>query len=292
MRRHNLLAALLFVLPALAIYLFYFVYPIPASAYLSLFKWNGISPRMQYFGLGNWGVLVKDPLFWKSFANNLILVVASIVIQLPIAMMLGLLVSSSLKGSRLFKLVYFIPMMLSAVAIGITWKFIFEPTYGLLNALLRVVGLGALARGWLGEPTLALAAVIVTICWEFIPFYMVIFAAALAGVSRELIEAAYIDGASAPTTFFRITLPLLQGAIRAAAILSLTGSLKYFGLIYVMTEGGPDHATELLATYMYKQAFTGFNMGYGSTVALFMFLISFALAFLVLRAGRRETVNA
>jgi raffinose/stachyose/melibiose transport system permease protein len=292
MRRHNLLAALLFVLPALAIYLFYFVYPIPASTYYSLFKWNGISPNMRYIGLGNWVALAGDAIFWKSFVNNIVLVVASIVIQLPIGMALGLLVSSSLKGARTFKLLYFIPMMLSAVAIGITWKFIFEPTYGLLNAFLRVIGLGVLARGWLGEPALALSAVIVTICWEFIPFYMVIFAAALTGVSRELIEAAYIDGASAPVTFFRITLPLLESSIRAAAVLSLTGSLKYFGLIYVMTEGGPDHATELMATYMYKQAFTGFNMGYGSTVAVFMFLISFVLTVLVLRTGRTEAVNA
>jgi raffinose/stachyose/melibiose transport system permease protein len=205
---------------------------------------------------------------------------------------LGLLVSSQLKGARLFKLLYFIPMMLSAVAIGITWKFVYEPSYGLLNAALRLVGLGSLARGWLGEPALALAAVIATICWEFIPFYMVIFAAALAGVSKELIEAAYIDGASPSVTFFRITLPLLKGTIRTAAILSLTGSLKYFGLIYVMTEGGPNHATELLATYMYKQAFTSFSMGYGSTVAVFMFLISFVLTVLVLKAGRREAAYA
>lgn len=287
-----MLAALLFVLPALAIYLFYFIYPIPASAYYSLFKWNGISPRMQYLGLGNWAALARDPLFWKSFLNNIILVVSSIVVQLPIGMALGLLVSSTLKGTRLLKLVYFIPLMLSEVAIGITWKFIFEPNYGLLNAFLRLIGLGSLAKGWLGEPALALGAVISTICWEFIPFYMVIFSAALAGISRELLEAAYIDGASARVTFFRITLPLLQSTVRAAAILSLTGSLKYFGLIYVMTEGGPDHATELLATYMYKQAFTDFNMGYGSTVAVFMFLISFLLTVLVLRAGRREAVNA
>jgi raffinose/stachyose/melibiose transport system permease protein len=292
MKRHNFLTAFLFVMPALAIYLFYFVYPIPSSVYYSLFKWNGISPRMHFLGFGNWLTLLNDGLFWKSLANNLILVVASIVIQLPIGMALGLLVSSSLKGNRTFKLLYFIPMMLSAVAIGITWKFIFEPNYGLLNAFLKVVGLGSLMRGWLGEPTLAPWAVIATICWEFIPFYMVIFAAALAGVSRELLEAAYIDGASGAVTFFKITLPLLRNTIRAAAILSLTGSLKYFGLIYVMTEGGPDHSTELLATYMYKQAFTNFNMGYGSTVAVAMFLISFVLTVLVLKLGKREAVNA
>jgi raffinose/stachyose/melibiose transport system permease protein len=292
MKKHDFLTALLFVLPALLVYCFYFVYPIPASAYYSLFRWNGISPHKQFLGFGNWTRLAQDALFWKSLANNLVLVVASIVIQLPMGLALGLLVSSRLKGARLFKLLYFIPMMLSAVAIGITWKFIYEPSYGLINGALRLVGLGGLARGWLGEPALALAAVIATICWQFIPFYMVIFAAALAGIPQELIEAAHIDGAGPAVSFFRITLPLLRNTIRTAAILSLTGSLKYFGLIYVMTEGGPDHATELLATYMYKQAFTAFSMGYGSTVAVFMFLISFVLTVVVLRVGRREAVYA
>jgi len=292
MKKHDFLSALLFVLPALLIYFFYFVYPIPTSAYYSLFRWNGISPHKNYLGFGNWIKLAQDEIFWKSFRNNLILVVASIAIQLPMGLALGLLVSSQLKGVRVFKLLYFVPMMLSAVAIGITWKFIYEPSYGLLNAFLRIVGLGALTRGWLGEPSLALAAVIATICWQFIPFYMVIFAAALAGISQELIEAAYIDGASPSVTFFRITLPLLGNTIRMAAILSLTGSLKYFGLIYVMTEGGPNHATELLATYMYKQAFTNFSMGYGSTVAVFMFLISFVLTVIVLRLGKREAIYA
>ncbi len=292
MKKNDFLSALLFILPALLIYFFYFIYPIPASAYYSLFRWNGISPTKTYLGFGNWIRLVQDDVFWKSFRNNLILVVASIAIQLPMGLALGLLVSSQLRGVRVFKLLYFVPMMLSAVAIGITWKFIYEPSYGLLNAALRLVGLGALTRGWLGEPNLALPAIIVTICWQYIPFYMVIFAAGLAGISRELIEAAYIDGASPSATFFQITLPLLVNTIRTAAILSLTGSLKYFGLIYVMTEGGPNHASELLATYMYKQAFTSFNMGYGSTVAVFMFLISFVLTVIVLRLGRRETVYA
>jgi raffinose/stachyose/melibiose transport system permease protein len=292
MKRHNFIAGLLFVLPALFIYFFYFIYPIPASAYYSLFKWNGIAPTKQMVGFGNWVALALDPLLWKSFVNNMILVVASIVIELPIALALGLLVSAPIRGARLFKLLYFIPMMLSAVAIGITWKFIFEPNFGLLNGILRAVGLGVLARGWLGEPGLALAAVISTICWEFIPFYMVIFAAALAGIPTELLEAAHIDGASPSATFFAITLPLLRNTIRTAAILSLTGSLKYFGLIYVMTEGGPNHATELLATYMYKKAFTTFAMGYGSAVAVFMFLISFILTVVVLRVGKQDVAHA
>ena len=290
-RQSSFSSATLFVVPALLVYLFYFLLPVPTSAYYSLFDWNGISAAMKFLGFGNWSALFHDPIFWKSLINNLTLVVASILIQLPIALLLAVLVSSQLKGTKLFKLLYFVPMMLSAVAIGMTWDFIYEPSYGLLNSLLSVLGLESLTRGWLGDPALALWAVIVAICWQYIPFYMVIFAAALAGIPGELLDAASIDGASRLQSFWRITIPLLSGTIRTAAILSLTGSLKYFALIFVMTEGGPNHASELMTTYMYKQAFTSFRMGYGSTIAVFIFLIAMVLTVAVLRVGRKRVLS-
>ncbi len=131
-------------------------------------------------------------------------------------------------------------------------------------------------------------AVIIAICWQYIPYYMVLFAAALSGIPQELYEAAYIDGASKGQGFLTITLPLLKNTIRIACVLSLTGSLKYFALIFVMTGGGPNHASELLATYMFQQAFTTFRMGYGSAIAVFMFIISFVLTILILRKGKRQ----
>ena len=131
---------------------------------------------------------------------------------------------------------------------------------------------------------------IVAICWQYIPFYMVIFTAALAGIPGEIMDAAHIDGASKVQSFFLITVPLLSNTIKMASVLSLTGSLKYFALIFVMTLGGPNHASELMATYMYKQAFTTFRMGYGSTVAVFIFLISFLLTVIVLRIGQRRAL--
>jgi raffinose/stachyose/melibiose transport system permease protein len=353
--KHNFLVALTFILPALAVYLFYFILPVPTSTYYSFFQWNGIAkphfaltpktfrelqeedelpasivqvlhplqnekfdeeaqfrqalrsqlgagpmdkygdpitnrafvPGMKFLGFGNWGALFKDPVFWRSLTNNIILVIASILIQLPAGLVLGVFVSSKLRGANFLKLIYFLPMLLSAVAIGLTWNFIYDPNFGLLNGFLTAIGLEQFAVGWLGEPQFALGAVVGAICWQYIPFYMVLFAAALAGIPRELYEAAYIDGASKTQGFFRITLPMLKNTIRIACVLSLTGSLKYFDLLFVMTGGGPDHASELLATYMFKQAFTSFRMGYGSTIAVFMFIISFALSVIVLRKGRR-----
>ncbi|GAK49702.1 binding-protein-dependent transport systems inner membrane component [Candidatus Moduliflexus flocculans] len=361
--RGNFLVAMAFILPALLIYLFYFIIPIPASIYYSLFQWNGITktnykltpkdaaaltseqdlpaslveslkpvlnkkfdskkefisavqthvsadqmgqygekilayaynPGMKYLKFGNWEKLFKDPVLRLALRNNIILVIASIILQLPVGLLLGVFISSSMKGTRLFKLVYFIPMMIASVAIGITWNYVYEPNFGMLNGILRAVGLGKYAVGWLGDPRFALAAVIISTCWQFIPFYMVLFAAALTGIPKELYEAACIDGATGVQAFFKITLPLLKNTIRMVCVLSLTGSLRFFDLLYVMTGGGPNHASELLATYMYNKAFTSFEMGYGSTIAVFMFLLSFILAISVLslrKKGDDETAMA
>lgn len=285
---NSTLAGLAFVLPALAIYLFYFLLPIPLSTYYSLFQWDGLSPLTRFRGLENFRRLTEDHTFWLSLTNNLKLVGFSMIIQLPAGLILGLIVTSRLRGIGAFKLLYFLPMTISAVAIGITWGFIYEPTYGLLNTILRRIGLGDWTQAWLGQRNLAFGAVVATISWQYIPFYMVIFSAALAGIPKDLIESAYIDGASGFQSFVYITLPLLKPTVRTAAVLSLTGSLRYFALIFVMTSGGPNHASELMATYMYKQAFTNFKMGYASSVAVVMFLISIILTVLILRMGRRK----
>lgn len=285
---HDFLVGFGFVLPALAIYLFYFLLPVPLSSYYSLFRWDGMSPLEHFRGLDNFRILMRDPVMWQSLLNNVRLVVLSIMIQLPIGLILGLIVSSRLRGLGTFKLLYFLPMTISAVAIGLTWKFIYSPQYGLINNVLRAVGLDSLTQGWLGEPNLAFGAVVAAVSWQYIPFYMVIFAAALAGIPRQLTESAYIDGASGFQSFVHVTFPLLGTTIRTAMVLSLTGSLKYFALIFVMTGGGPNHASELMATYMYKQAFGNFNMGYGSAIAVLMFLIAIILTVAILRVGRKK----
>jgi len=280
--RHTLFVALVFLSPALFFYFLYFIIPIPMSFFYSLFKWNGLTPNMEFIGLKNWNSLFQDSIFWKSVINNFVLVIMSILIQIPIGILLGTFVSSKLKGVKIFKFLYFVPMTLSAVAIGLVWIFIYEPNFGVINTFFDSIGLSNLAIGWLGDTKTALGAVIATICWEYIPFYMIIFAAAISSIQKELYEAAYIDGANRIQTFFKITIPLIKNTIIMACILALTGSLKYFGLIYVMTEGGPCHSTELMAVYMYKQSFTNFRMGYGSTIASFMFILSIGLTFLTL----------
>jgi raffinose/stachyose/melibiose transport system permease protein len=265
--------AALFLLPAFVFLAVFIVWPLLLSMQLSFYEWNGISPDRTFVGLTNWKALAGDSIFWKALGNNLIVVALSIGIQLPVAMALAVLLHRGGNRLKIFKVVYFFPMLMSTVAVGALFKAVYDLQFGAVTPLLRALGLASLARDWLGDSQVALFSVVAVICWQFIPFYMILFLARLAGIPNELREAAAMDGATGGQYFWRVELPLMRGIIMTAMTLSLIGSLKYFDLIWVMTEGGPSRATELMATYMYKEAFSSFRMGYGSTIATAMFFI-------------------
>ena len=277
----------LFLAPALFFFALYVLAPIPVSFYYSLFRWDGIGER-AFIGFQNWKELVRDPIFWRALKNNVTLVVVSLLFQLPMGIALALLLTSRFRWTKLLKTVYVLPYLMSAVAIGMLWRYIYEPTFGLLNMFLEAIGRFNWIQDWLGDPKVVLYSVINAINWQFTPFYMLLFMAALAGIPDELYEAAKIDGASAWNVFWTITLPLLWPTVINAATLSLVGSLKYFDLIHVLSGGGPNHASELMATYMYKRSFQHFRMGYGSTIAVALFTIGFVLSMVFLRATRRR----
>lgn len=274
----------LFLLPASLLYLLYVLAPIPLSFYYSLFRWDGLTTA-RFIGAGNWAELARDAIFWKSLGNNLKLVALSVLIQLPLGLGLALLTTQRGRTRKWAQGALFVPMMLSSVAIGILWKYVYDPNFGLLNGLLEVVGLPGLRRAWLGEPATALYAVIATVSWQYTPLYMLLFSAGLLGIPPELYEAAAIDGATGLQSFLHVTLPMLRATAATALTLAVVGSLKYFDLIYVMTEGGPLYSTEVMATYMYRKAFHEFRMGYGSTVAVAMFLAAAAAAAGILTSG-------
>jgi raffinose/stachyose/melibiose transport system permease protein len=283
------LTIILFLAPTLLFMAVFVVWPIIQSFEISLYKWNGIDPVREFIGLDNWTRLWADSIFWRAFGNNLWVVVLSIVIQMPIAMLLAIMLDRGGRkpGMRLFKTVYFFPMLMSSVAIGILFKYIYDPTFGLLTETLKRLGLTALVRSWLGDPGVALIAVIIVICWQYIPFYMILYLAALNGIPEDLRDAALIDGAGESGYYRFVALPMVAGTLRTGILLSLIGSLKYFDLIWVMTEGGPSNASELMATYMYKKAFPSFEMGYGSTVASALFLIVMVIALVSQFVSRR-----
>ncbi|TAH53611.1 MAG: sugar ABC transporter permease [Chloroflexota bacterium] len=277
----------LFLLPALAFLVVFIVWPILSSVELSFFEWNGLSANRTFVGLGNWSKLFGDGIFWRAFTNNIIIVVLSIAIQIPIAMALAVLLHRGGRKLQFFKVVYFFPLLMSTVAVGILFKYVYDLQFGVVTPLLETLGLKALSRDWLGDPNVALFSVIVVICWQFIPFYMVLFLAQLLNIPEDIHEAAMIDGATENQYFWRVELHLMRGIIATAITLSLIGSLKYFDLIWVMTEGGPSRSTELMATYMYKEAFASFHMGYGSTIATAMFIIVMIVALTALAIGQR-----
>jgi len=280
---------LLFLAPAFALYVLMVVVPIFQSLKYSFYRWDGIEPLTRFIGFENFTEIAKDGVFWKSFWNNIILVVFSLVTQMPFAILLAILLTGNIKGKSFFRTIFFAPQIISTVAAGYLFYYMYEPTFGLLNQTLRSLGLGSLARGWLGEPELALYSVLFVISWRFVGFYMVLFMAAIEGIPTELFEAARIDGCTKWQVIRKVTLPLLSGALKTACVLSIVGSIKYFDLIWIMTAGGPAHASELIATYMYKKTFLSWEMGYGSALAFTLFLIAFSLSVIFMRFSSRSS---
>lgn len=280
---------LLFVLPALFFYGTFNLFGIARTFYYSAMDWKGISANKVFVGLSNYVAVAKDMNFWNSLKNNLILVMASMFIQMPGALLLALLINSKLKFTKFFRTVFFMPMLLSTVATGIMWILFYDPNFGLMAKIIRALGL-KFSTAFLQGST-AMPAILFVICWQFIPYYMIIFKAGLSNVPEELYEAAKIDGANTWQCFTNITLPMIIPTMRTSAVLQLVGSLKYFDLFYVMMGGAPNTSTELMATYMYKKGFTEFQMGYASTIAAYMFLICFIFACCFLYATSRKGDN-
>lgn len=281
-----------FLAPAVVVYAVFLIYPIVQSGVLSFSSWAGPGRPSSPVGFGNFHELLTDPIFWRALRNTAALLFVSVFIQLPVALGLALIVASARRGRRFWRGIYFIPTLMSTVAVAILWRFIYNPQYGAVNELLRAVGLDGLAQGWLGQTSTALPAVIVANTWQWAPFYMIIYVAALMGLDPEVYEAASLDGAGPVQKFWYVTLPLLRPVLVTTSILSLAGAIKAFDLIYIMTDGGPSYSTELLATYMFRQGFTNYRLGYASAVAMVMFLITFVLTVVVLvRSNRRPRVK-
>ena len=275
------IAASIFLAPVIIIMLIFIIYPILATFHTSLYEWNGISSAKLFVGMKNWKDLMVDSTFWLAFKNNLWIMVCSIIIQIPLGIALATFLDAGGKKFNFFKVIWFLPLLMSSVAIGFLFSYALATTGGIITTISKALGGGKIDL--LGRSPQALFAVIGVIAWQFTPFYMVYFMAGYSSIDTEVYEAAIIDGANRRTYFKYVALPLLMPVVRTACILSLIGSLKYFDLIYVMTGGGPGNATELMATYMYKLSFQHFEMGYGSTAAAGMFILVTTIALIIQR---------
>lgn len=232
---------------------------------------------MEYVGLANFRAILNDSVFWLSVRNNLIVVAASVFGQIPIALVLALLLNRKIKGAKFFRTIAFLPVVISTVVISLTWRMIYNVEQGLLNHLLNNLGLSTLAQNWLGNPDYAMYAIAAVIIWQFVGLYFIIFLSALQTVPKDILEAAELDGATEWQKTRYVTLPSIWGVIIIAVILCISGSLKTFDLIYVMTGGGPANATEVMATYMYTETFQGLRYGYGSAISVLIFVFSIAI---------------
>jgi raffinose/stachyose/melibiose transport system permease protein len=260
---------LLFVLPALLFYVAFLVIPIVRTVQFSFYHWDGASPVMEFVGFANYARQFEDDIFWKALAHNLFWIVSTIVMPVFVGLVLAVLLSSqTVRRKMIYRVTFFMPFVLSLVAVGVIWNWIYHPDFGIVNWFFRTLGLGSLAQPWLGSETTVLPALIVAGSWTYYGFCMVIFFAALQGIDKSYYEVAKIEGANPVEIFFQITVPLLKNTVTLLVLNSLIGSFKVFDLIYLMTKGGPFHSSEVIATYMYTQAFRLNDIGYGSAISV------------------------
>lgn len=280
-------AALLFLLPAFVLIAVFVAYPIVYAGWLSFFQWDGASAP-AFVGLDNFLRLATDAIFWKSLGRNLLIAATAIVLQVFLALLIAYcLVRIVPFVSRLFLFFYLVPVMVSEICIGLLWRFMYNPYFGLVNASLKALGLGSLQRGWLGDSATAFPAVVVVMSFTYLGLYVLLFVAAVRNVPETLYETAEIDGAGHFTKFFSITVPMVWDAVRANTLLAIIGSLKTFSLVFVLTNGGPNHASEVVSTYLYKAGFSSFEMGYAATIGFAQMVLTAAGAFIIFRYLKR-----
>lgn len=271
-----------FMAPALILFVGILILPIFMSGYYSFFDWKGYGPK-TFIGLENYKELFTSENigFMKAFGNACILAFISVVIQLPLALFLALLLGKGRKGERGFLSIYFLPVLISTVVIGQLWLKIYNPEYGVLNVALRALGLDEWTRLWLGDPKTALGAAFVPTVWQYVGYHMLLLYAGIKSVPPEYREAAMIDGASEGQVNRFIVIPYIKPILKISTIFAVTGSFKSFDLIYVLTNGGPNHATEVPSTLMISMLFKRNRYGMGSTIALLLIILCFAAALII-----------
>ena len=280
----------LFAGPALVVFLGFVIFPVVLAAFYSLYNWNGLGPLERFIGIDNYVRALGDPVFLRAIGNNFVILGLSILIQGPLAIGVALLLNRRMRGRTVFRALIFVPYVLAEVIAGLSWKLLLSPRGG-INALLESIGLGDLAQPWLANPDIALGVMFVILTWKYLGFAILLMLAGLQGVPQELHEAAAIDGASWWQTQWRITLPLLAPTIRIWMFLSMIGSLQLFDMVWVTTKGGPVGATNTMAVYMLQNGQGA--PGYGSAVAVILFVISLVVALVFQRtAMRRDLAGA
>lgn len=290
-RDRQILRPLLFMLPALAVYIFVMAYPLGHSFIMSFHESTGLGGEAPvWVGLANYKTLfVRDPIFWVAMRNNLLWTCYSLVIPVAIGLILAMFLNEEFKGRTILRGIFYYPSILSLIAVGLIWRWMYHPNLGFLNALLKRIGLAALAVDWLGDRRTALFATFIANAWQATGIVMVMFLSGLQTIPTEVYEAARVEGAGGWTTFCRITLPLLRETYIVVVAITMVNAMKVFDVIFSMTWGGPGRATEVLATYLYFNAYKYFKLGVGTAVSwVLLLLIALVVVPYVLYMSRKE----
>ena len=276
----------LYMLPGFLLYTFAVVVPIFFAGYYGFFDWSG-GPKMKFTGVQNYIELFHDNVFWLSFRNNLLLTLISAVGQIGFAFIFASLLSSKLIRAKGFhRTVAFLPCVFSAVVVGFIWSMSYDCNYGLLNQILKSVGKSDGVKPWLSDSKLALVLVTIPLVWQYIGYYMVILLSSFSSIDKGVLEMAEIDGATGIKKAFYITLPLLKNTLLVCLTLCIAGSMRAFDNIYVMTGGGPDNASNVMALYAYNTSFIRYRMGYGNAMSIVILVLS-----LVVIGGSRGIIT-
>ena len=278
----------LFLSPTVILLFAFLLYPLIQSVYYSFTDWYNFSNEKTFIGLDNYRQLVQDPVVGIALRNTLILIVGAIVLQAGGGLALALLTDSVKRGFKFFRTVYFFPIVISGTAIGLMFSIIYNYDYGLLNAIMRALGLPE--QVWLTEHS-SIYLVLIPILWQYVGFYFVIFLTGISKIPEDIYESAQLDGITGIQKAFKITIPLLRDVIASCLTLATAGALKVFDVVYIVTKGGPMNSSELLSTYMYDKAFNGQNAGYASTIVIAMMLLGILITVLLNKAVKKDTIS-
>lgn len=273
--------------PAMAFFAFFAIVPLVGVVILSFTTWDGLGTP-TWAGTANWAGVLSDPVTQHAIRLSVILTVASWLVQCPTSLLLGVFMAGRQRYRAVYSVLFFLPLLFSAAAVGIAYKSLLDPNFGLGTAL----GIDWLNKDWLGDPSLSMPTLVFVIAWCFIPFHSLLYQAAARQIPPSLYEAATLDGAGRTATFFHITLPQLKNTIVTSSTLMIVGSLTYFDLIFVMTNGGPGNATRVLPLDMYLRGFRSYDMGGAAVVGVLLVVVGLAVSFLLNRLGGSSRMDS
>lgn len=281
-----------FVAPALVLFLTFVIWPMLKAVQMSAYRWKGYGPMVDFVGLKNYVSVLQNDVFTDAFVHNMIIVVGSIAVQLPLGLAIALLLNRKMWGQGALRTIIFVPYVLAEVIAGVVWFQLLQPRYGVIDTLLEAVGLHGPAQGWLGTPEYALWTVLAVLTWKYLGLAVILFLAGLQGVPEELYEAAQLDGATWSQVQRRITIPLLGPTLRTWAFLSMIGSLQLFDMVWILTGGGPANATTTMATFLINEGTKRQNYGIAGAASVILFAVALIMAlayqFFILRRDTQD----